>query len=76
MKSKKSLLYTYLIILVLLIVILFSAYLIRKKNIENFSDNEDIVIQLTKITNELNKINEQLEFGLNIRSVQYPYPKK
>jgi|UniRef100_A0A6C0JRW9 hypothetical protein len=76
MKSKKSLLYTYLIILVLLIVILFSAYLIRKKNIENFSDNEDIVIQLTKITNALNKINEQLEFGLSVRTVQYPYPKK
>ena len=76
MKSKKSLLYTYLIILVLLIVILFSAYLIRKKNIENFSDNEDIVIQLTKITNALNKINEQLEFGLSVRTVQYHYPKK
>ena len=76
MKGKKSLLYTYLIILILLIIILFSAYLIRKKNIEHFSDNEEIVIQLTKITNALNKINEQLEFGLNVRSVQYPYPKK
>jgi sensor domain CHASE-containing protein len=76
MKSKKSLLYTYLIILVLLIIILFSAYFIRKNNIEHFSDNENIIIELGKISNALNKINEQLEFGLNIRSVQYPYPKK
>lgn len=75
MKSKKSLLYTYLIILVLLIIVLYSIYLIRKNNIEHFSNSEDIVIQLMKISNSLNKINEQLEFGLNIRSVQYPYPK-
>jgi hypothetical protein len=75
MKSKKSLLYTYLIILVLLIIVLYSIYLIRKNNIEHFSNSEDIVIQLMKISNSLNKINEQLEFGLNVRSVQYPYPK-
>ena len=76
MKSKKSLLYTYLIILILLIIILYSIYLIRNKNIEHFSDSQDIVVQLMKISNALNKINEQLEFGLNVRSVQYPYPKK